>query len=99
MAVKDIRKRYIAFRLKNGETDRKRMINAIREAFTKNEYRVIEPWLTVFTGKKGIIRVSHLGKKRAIEVLNRTVVNDCKVETITTSGTIKNAKERLFKDE
>lgn len=96
MAVENDRQRYILFVIREGETDRRGMINAIRDEFTREEYEEIKPWLTVFEGDRGIIRVKHTGKARAIEVLNGMEVGGGKVETITTSGTIKKVKKRLY---
>ncbi len=95
MVVNDDRKRYISFIIKNGKTDRKRMIGAIRNEFTKKEYDEIKPWLTVFEQDQGIVRCKHTGKERAVEILNRIKINDGEVETIITSGTIKKAKKAL----
>ncbi len=96
MVVGEKRKRYIAFVIEEGETDRREMIGAIRSEFSREEYEEIKPWLTVFEGDKGIVRCKHTGKERAIDILNRIKVGGGRVQTITTSGTIKKAKERLF---
>lgn len=93
------RQRYIAFIIENGRTDRRRMINALRKNFNHKEYDEISPWLTVFTGDKGIVRCNHYGKDRALKILNSISVGGGKIRTITTSGTIKKAKERLFEDD
>ncbi len=90
------RPRYIAFRIKNGKTDRRGMINAIKSTFTGEEYDSIEPWLTVFTGTKGIVRCNHTGKEEAIDILNDMDVGGGRVRTVITSGTIKKAKAVLF---
>jgi len=95
MVVGDDRQRYISFVIQGSETDRKGMINAIRDEFSREEYMEIEPWLTVFEGDKGIVRCSHTGKERAIEILNRIEVSGGKVKTVVTSGTIKKAKRAL----
>ncbi len=93
------KQRYIAFVIEGSTTDRKDMINKIRDNFSYDEYQEISPWLTVFTGDKGIVRCNHDKKKKAVEILNSIKIDDGKVKTITTSGTIKKAKERLFEDE
>ncbi len=93
------KQRYIAFVIEGSTTDRKDMINKIRDNFNYDEYQEISPWLTVFTGDKGIVRCNHDKKKKAVEILNSIKIDDGKVKTITTSGTIKKAKERLFEDE
>lgn len=95
MVVGDDRQRYISFVIKEGEIDRKGMIQVIRDEFTREEYEEIKPWLTVFEKDRGIIRCKHTGKERAIEVFNQMKINNGKVETIITSGTIKKAKKAL----
>ncbi len=98
MAVKNERLRYIGFVLQGSRTDRRNMINAIRRSF-QDEYDEIKPWLTVFDGKKGIIRCRHFGKERTIEILNSIDICGGKVKTLISSGTIKKVKKRLFDDE
>jgi len=92
------KQRYIAFIIEGSSTDRKSMIAYIRENFSYEEYQDISPWLTVFTGDKGIIRCDHDQKNKAVEILNSIKIDDGNVRTITTSGTIKKAKKRLFED-
>lgn len=98
MMIKEMRQRYIAFIIEDGSTDRKGMIAKIREYFADDEYRRIRPWLLVFTGDKGIVRCNHLHKDRCVEILNSMRINGGNVQTVTTSGTIKKAKETLLKD-
>jgi len=95
MVVDDDRQRYISFIIEGAETDRKGMINAIREKFSRKEYEEIEPWLTVFEGDRGIVRCKHLGKERAVEIMNKIKIDNGKLKTIITSGTIKKAKKAL----
>lgn len=95
MVVGDDRQRYIVFIIVDGKTDRKEMISAIRERFSKEDYDRIEPWLTVFKRDRGIIRCKHTAKGEVIEILNDIQVGGGKVETVITSGTIKKAKKRL----
>ena len=92
------KQRYIAFIIEGSSTDRKGMINKIRDNFSYDDYQDISPWLTVFTGDKGIVRCNHDKKKKAVDILSFIEINNGKVKTITTSGTIKKAKERLFED-
>lgn len=99
MAVEKTRKRYIAFKIEGGKTDRRGMIGAIKRSFDKEEYNRIKPWLTVFTGKKGIVKINYEGKQEPLGILNSMKVGGGEVKTITTSGTIKKAKKRLFEDE
>jgi len=95
MVVDDDRQRYISFIIKGAETDRKGMINAIREEFSRKEYEEIEPWLTVFEGDRGIVRCKHIYKNRAVEIMNNIEIDNGKLKTIITSGTIKKAKKAL----
>ncbi|MEF8873878.1 MAG: Rpp14/Pop5 family protein [Candidatus Thermoplasmatota archaeon] len=96
MVVGDDRQRYIAFIIEGGDTDRGGMIDAIRSEFSRKEYEEIKPWLTVFKGDKGIIRCKHTGKEKAVKILSDMTIKEGKVKTITTSGTIKKAKKRLY---
>lgn len=95
MVVDDDRQRYISFIIEGSETDRRGMIDAIRDKFSREEYEDVEPWLTVFEGDRGIVRCNHTGKDRAIEILNKIEIDKGKVKTIITSGTIKKAKKAL----
>ncbi len=95
MVVGEDRQRYISFIIEGSETDRRSMINAIRSEFSRDEYENIKPWLTVFEGDKGIVRCKHTGKERTVEALNEIEIDDGKVKTIITSGTIKKAKKAL----
>lgn len=95
MAVEGKRWRYIGFELSDGKLDRREMIRAVRDSFSKDEYSELEPWLTVFTGTKGILKVRHMGKDRAIEILNSMKFNGVTVKTVVTSGTIKKVKKTL----
>ena len=99
MAVEEHRKRYIAFVIEDGRTSRQGMISAIRGVFTSEEYHDYKPWLTVFDGKKGIVRCWHTGKDIVVQRLGSIIVGGGKVRTLVTSGTIKKAKKRLYEDE
>ena len=93
------KQRYIAFVIEGSSTDRKDMINKIRNNFSYDEYQEVSPWLTVFTGDKGIVRCNHDKKEKAVKILNSIKIGDGEVKTITTSGTIKKAKKRLFEND
>lgn len=97
MVVGDDRQRYIVFVIQGGKTNRGDMISAIRDGFSEEEYREIKPWLTVFEGDRGIIRCEHIGKEKAVKILNDMRIGGGKVKTVITSGTIKKAKKRLKK--
>ncbi len=99
MAVKNKRIRYIGFQIVGGhKIDRKEFIRALRRAFSKDEYITIEPWLTVFTDNKGILRCEHTGKEKTIELLNSMDLGGGKVRTIVTGGTIKKVSKILFEE-
>ncbi len=98
MAVNEHRKRYVAFVIEGGSCSRKKMISAIREVFSHEEYTEFKPWLTVFDGEMGIVRCRHLGKEKVVEKLNSVEIGGGKVSTLITSGTIKKAKKRLYED-
>ena len=58
------------------------------------------PWLTAFQENRGILRCSHTDKDTAIEMLKGvTEVGEERlkvtIETLVTSGTIKQAKKSL----
>ncbi len=97
MAVKGKRYRYIGFEIIDGEEiDRREMIRAVRNSFREDEYTAVEPWITVFTGDKGIVRCLHTGKDRTIEILNNLEIKGGTVKTVVTSGTIKKVKKVLL---
>lgn len=98
MAVKGKRYRYIGFEIKNVEIDRGYMIRILRNSFTDEEYENFEPWLTVFNGTKGIVRCTHTGKQRTVEILNSLRVDGKEINTVVTSGTIKKVKKILQVD-
>ena len=93
------KQRYIAFVIDDADTDRKGMIKAIQDNFSYDEYQDISPWLTLFTGDKGIIKCDHDKIEEAIEILNSIKIDSGSLKTISTSGTIKKAKKRLFEDD
>ncbi len=95
------RKRYIAFRIHAPRTiSRKEFIAAIRESTKdKSAWDRIRPWLTVFEYNEGILRCAHTAKDEAIALLTGiTIMGREKmpitVETLGTSGTIKNVKRK-----
>ncbi len=97
------RKRYIAFKVHAPRTiSRKEVIAAIRRnTQDKNTWDRVRPWLTVFDNNEGIVRCVHTAKDEAIELLSSIKVMGMErvpitVETLGTSGTIKNAKRRFI---
>jgi RNase P/RNase MRP subunit POP5 len=96
------KKRYIAFKVHAPRLiSRKEFIAAIRNNIKENNsWDTMKPWLTVFEDNAGILRCTHTAKDDAIALLDSiTHVGrekiEVKVETLTTSGTIKKAKENI----
>jgi RNase P/RNase MRP subunit POP5 len=96
------KKRYIAFKVHAPRSiSRKEFIAAIRGNIKDdNSWNTMKPWLTVFGDNAGILRCTHIAKDEARELLNSIKSagrekTEVKVETLTTSGTIKKAKEIL----
>ncbi len=97
------RNRYIAFKVHAPRTiSRKEVITAIRRnTQDKDAWDRVRPWLTVFDNNEGILRCAHTAKDEAIELLSSIKVMGMErvpitVETLGTSGTIKNAKRRFI---
>lgn len=85
------RKRYILFET-NEEIKMEDFIKEIRK------FKEINPWVIYLKNKIGILRVRHLFKEKAINILNSmNKINgkDIKIRTIKTSGTIKSLREYL----
>ena len=103
MGVTGFRKRYIAFRIdapRNVERWEliKVLQNKAMELGMAGEGQA-RPWLTVYKDNRGIMRCSHVDKDKAIELLvSVTELGEdniqVKLETIVTSGTIKQAKAK-----
>ncbi len=96
------KKRYIAFKVHAPRSiSRKEFIAAIRANIKdNNSWNTMKPWLTVFGDNAGILRCTHTAKDEAIALLGSVSYvgrekTEVKVETLTTSGTIKKAKEIL----
>ena len=103
MGVRDFRKRYIAFRIDAPRNiERWELIGALQnkamEMGMAGEGQA-RPWLTVYKDNRGIMRCAHIDKEKAIELLRSiTEIGEAKtpvkIETIVTSGTIKQAKAK-----
>ncbi len=89
MAVRDFRKRYIAF-LTEDTMSRKEMIYHLNRIGKEIGVRIT---LTVFEGDRGIVLVKHTEQKKTIDALNR--YEKASIRTLKTSGTIKKAKMAL----
>ncbi len=89
--------RYIAFKIESGGPfARSDFLSAIltssKGTSVQNSFRI-----TVFEGDFGIIKVPHMLKDEALNVLSsiRSIRgSDCRVVTLKTSGTIKTLKEK-----
>jgi RNase P/RNase MRP subunit POP5 len=89
------RRRYILFSVK-GKVSRPELIRAIN-----NQYQIAYcndnvPWLTVFTGYKGIVRCRHSQQAGIINLLNSIVTETFSLTTSKTSGTIKKLKKEVI---
>jgi RNase P/RNase MRP subunit POP5 len=96
------KKRYIAFKVHAPrQVTRKEFIAAIRGNIkNNNSWNTMKPWLTVFGDNRGVLRCTHSAKDEAKALLGSIShvgkeKTEVKVETLTTSGTIKKAKEIL----
>ena len=101
--IKADRKRYIAFKVHSSRNlSRNELISAIREKVINNESWVkIKPWLTIFEDNEGILRCVHINKDEAIKLLTSIKIvgkekMPVRVETLGTSGTIKQAKRKYL---
>ena len=104
MGVKEFRYRYIVFTIEAPRAiERWELIKEFQRRASQmglDQTDEIRPWLTAFRENRGILRCSHCDRDKAIELLkgiNEIGEERLKVtiETITTSGTIKKAKEAL----
>jgi RNase P/RNase MRP subunit POP5 len=104
MAVKEYRHRYIVFEIDAPRAiERWELIKEFQRIASRiglDQSEEIRPWLTAFQNNRGILRCAHCDKDKAIELLNGIhEVGEEKlkitIRTITTSGTIKKAKESL----
>ena len=104
MGVREFRRRYIVFTIDaSRKVERWELIKEFqREASRMGLDQESEgrPWLTAFQENRGILRCSHTDKDIAIEMLKSvTEVGEERlkvtIETLVTSGTIKQAKKSL----
>ncbi len=103
MGVSEIRKRYIAFRIDAPRNiERWELIKVLQNKAMEMGMAgdgQARPWLTVYRDNRGIMRCAHVDKEKAIELLvSVTEIGEdklpVKIETIITSGTIKQAKAK-----
>lgn len=104
MAVKEFRHRYIVFVIEAPRAvERWELIKEFQRIASRmgiDQSEEIRPWLTAFQNNRGILRCSHCDKDKAIQLLNG--INEVgeerlkvSIQTVTTSGTIKKAKESM----
>ncbi|MDD3493204.1 MAG: Rpp14/Pop5 family protein [Candidatus Thermoplasmatota archaeon] len=89
------RRRYILFSVQ-GQASRTDIIHAIN-----NRYRALYgddqvPWLTVFEDDRGIVRCPHTKKEDVIQVLRGVATEAFSLTPLTTSGTIKKLKKKIY---
>lgn len=98
------RTRHVAFRLEAGApVARDHLVEAIRavavDRVGEEGLEAMHPWITVFDGQEGLLRVRHTHQDEAREVLEALAwVGDpdreVEVATLGTSGTIRAAREK-----
>ncbi len=103
MPIREFRKRYVAFRIiAPRNIQRWELIGALQnraEQMGMAGEGLARPWLTTYKENRGVLRCAHTNKDNAIELLTSiTEVGDdnlqVTIETVVTSGTIKQAKAK-----
>ena len=89
------RTRYILFKVTKGRATRYQLLDRFRE-FSRGE----KPWLTIYTGRFGILKCRHTHMEEMIKALNAiqwagTENNPLHIKTVAVSGTIKKVKRYL----
>lgn len=107
------RTRHIAFEVvprddgAQGALGRREVVGAVRGVTVgrlgRDALEEMDPWLTVFDGRRGLLRVNHTMQEEAVEVLRSiTWVGDrdhrVVVRTLGVSGTIRAAKRRYLQE-
>lgn len=88
------RKRYILFSV-DGDASRIEIIRALNACYQRQFNDDNVPWLTIYTGKYGIVRCNHTQKEDIINLLNSLKNDKFKLKTLKTSGTIKKLKKEI----
>lgn len=98
------RTRHVAFRIEADEpVGREALVQAVQavaaDLLGRDGLEAMHPWLTVFDGEEGLLRVRHTHQEEAREVLEAIRWVGDPDETVTvvplgTSGTIRAARER-----
>ncbi len=100
------RTRHIAFEVEaDRPVARREMVGAVRGVASgqldPEELERMDPWLTVFDGRRGLLRVDHRMQEAGVEVL-RSIEwagdppREVTVRTLGVSGTIRAAKRRYL---
>lgn len=97
------RTRHVAFRVEVQEpVSRGEVAEAVRalarERLGRGGLEAMFPWVTVFDGEEGLLRVRHTHQEEAREVLEAVLWlgdpdNEARVTPLGTSGTIRAARE------
>ncbi len=104
MAVREFRHRYIVFEIDAPrQVERWELIKEFQRLASRmgmDQSEEIRPWLTAFQSNRGILRCTHNDWDKAVELLTGvTEVGEerlkVSVKTVTTSGTIRKAKESM----
>lgn len=103
MAVKEFRHRYIVFEIEAPRPiERWELIKEFQRRSSQLglDHEETRPWLTAFQNNRGILRCTHHDRDKAVEMLTGiTEIGDERlkvaIKTVTTSGTIKKAKESM----
>ena len=103
MPIREFRKRYIAFKIVAPRNiQRWELIGALQrraEQMGMAGEGLARPWLTTYKENRGVLRCAHTNTDSAIELLTSiTELGEdslpVTIETIVTSGTIKQAKAK-----
>jgi len=95
MVVKEKRgrRRYIAFRVESKISDGE-LLAALNATLTPLGIKV--PKVIQFNGTMGILRCSPLDKEKVISALTERSDVRCRIETLSTSGTLLTLREKYF---
>ena len=95
MVVKEKRgrRRYIAFRVNSRISDGE-LLAALNATLTPLGIKV--PKVIQFNGTMGILRCSPLDKEKVISALTERSDLRCRIETLSTSGTLLTLREKYF---
>ena len=88
------RRRYILFSV-DGKASRTDLIYSMNNHYHRifNDENV--PWLTVYTGDKGIVRCLHTQQEDIVQLINNIANETFSLTSCKTSGTIKKLKKEI----